>query len=163
MSKKRNDGWNPGNHRKLNGLFVAKPQEEIRPNETTGTTIIWSDSMEYECPPARVIHVRDSFWRPAAHNYVITSNMLMGPFFKYGEECEVSDDTEQWHKAKFKYYAPGIEKLVRVATMNGSYRSFKHIRKPVQPEIAITIKINGEDCKLSDISEETLLRLQREN
>ena len=88
---------------------------------------------------------------------VISDDMILGYAFEYGEEIEVGDISGEWNKHKFVSYIPGDEWPVN--TDCSHYRFGRPIRKP---EIEITIKINGEVSKLSDISEETLAKIRNQ-
>ena len=92
------------------------------------------------------------------------------PPLKEGDYILVSDDKKTWRKRKFihidfnnrvvvvdKYCADDFDNGRRYAAC--SYKYYKRIEE--EPEIEITVKINGKDAKLSDISAETLEKIKQ--
>jgi len=102
-------------------------------------------------------------------NFFLSDEMIAGYAFDWGEEIEVRDndrDEKDWRIRTFYGFIAGREysysaggPCLRYA--GGScWRYARPIRKP---DIKITVEINKKPAKLSEISEETLLRLRREN
>jgi hypothetical protein len=81
------------------------------------------------------------------------------PEFEAGEEVEISDCGDNWYKRIYLGYMDG-KHWYRSGTKHDSAYSWKYVRKIKQPEIAITVKINGKEAKLSDISEDTLKKIR---
>jgi hypothetical protein len=95
--------------------------------------------------------------------------------FKKGETVEVKDyEVGLWEKRIFLTDIEGANHpYICVAEDDEddfragdafSITPWKYIRKIENPDdIEITVKMNGEECKLSDISEETLLKIRENN
>jgi hypothetical protein len=58
--------------------------------------------------------------------------MLLGPYYEWGEEVEVSDGGEDWDPQRFLCYVPTPGRLHRVAVMddNGYCSYYRFVRKP---------------------------------
>lgn len=77
----------------------------------------------------------------------------------------VWDDNEKNAVERFVYVKEdesSTSYLWRVAGCGGAEGSgWKHAKPlPIQPTVEITVKINGKECTLKDISEETLLKIR---
>lgn len=96
------------------------------------------------------------------------------PPFKFGQMIEVCDQLyEIWREHRFLAYAPS-GKVITFDSSN-EYEKYEdkdefecyewnHARHiPVEPTIEITVKVNGKESKLSDISKETLLKIREKN
>lgn len=88
---------------------------------------------------------------------------FLEPEFEFGEEVEVSQNGNKWVKRTFVSLNPnnaGGDKHITVDA-DGYVSSWKFCRKiEEKPSIEITVKINGKEAKLSDISEDTLNKLR---
>ncbi len=105
--------------------------------------------------------------------FEICDDMILGYAFEYGEEIEISGDGKVWDKRVFLSYSPGS--ALPVSTVNPHYRAAIHqgdtvatqcfaFARPIQPDIIeITCKVNGKEQPLSYLSEETLLKIRRDN
>jgi hypothetical protein len=79
---------------------------------------------------------------------------------KIGEEAEFSDCGDRWCKGVFAgAFLSGENQIYR----NKDNFAWKNIRAIQKPNIKITVEINGKEANLSDISEETLIKLRNEN
>lgn len=102
-------------------------------------------------------------------NWHITDDMIAHNF-KYGEEIDVSDDGDHWTKRIFVGYIDGhshpfacVEGRLESKFLNREKfqtQEWCYARKVQKPEIEITVRINGKEAKLSDISEETLKKIR---
>jgi hypothetical protein len=94
-------------------------------------------------------------------NFFLSDEMIAGYAFDWGEEIEVRDndrDEKDWRIRTFYGFIAGREYSYSAGGF--CWRYARPIRKP---DIKITVEINQKPAKLSEISEETLLRLRREN
>lgn len=94
-----------------------------------------------------------------AWGWNVIDNMIAGYAFDYDEEAEFSDsvkDKKCWHKDIFCAFAP--EKDYPYVTKRSIFCYARPLKK--EPEIEITVKINGKEGKLSDVSEETLRNIK---
>jgi len=115
----------------------------------------WTHDMEGECPESRIIEVIDDLWE----GNDITPEMLYGPHFEWGDDCEVRDeDSHEWANRLFYSYTGRIDGYVIWAS-GFAWRQIRRITK--QPEIEITLKVNGETKPLSAISKKTLLEIRK--
>jgi len=91
------------------------------------------------------------------------------PPLKEGDEVEVSGYEDEYEKRIFLYEDANGRAVCFSDTQEDEYNnggeyvacSWKKWRRVPQPSVEITIKINGKDAKLSDISEETLKKLKQ--
>ena len=93
----------------------------------------------------------------------IHRNLKAMPHKDFGRACEVdgSDANPHWFLAPWGMYAVGKGTIFVDAQNTVRSRSKGKITfLDETPEIKITIEINGEQSSLSDISEETLLRIR---
>lgn len=126
------------------GKYVVKPWHilvsELREDEcddsVLGTKygVCYTKEMERNIPDSRIINIIDGKWcyMDVYGNHVnieVSSNILLGPYFKYGEDCEVSDDNKAWGTVAFHYYTPGC--MYALFTSQGAY---KYVRRPVKKE-----------------------------
>jgi hypothetical protein len=141
------------------GLYVVKPwklleeQYGLNENQNINCRITWTKRMEGELNDyGRVIKVTNNQW----NLWGISEDMLLGPYIPYGTEVEVSDYGEEWSRKTFVSYVHGSDYPVMAGVDGWKYvRLIDH-----EPSIEITVKINGKECKLSDISEETLRKIR---
>lgn len=99
---------------------------------------------------------------PDCRSCHITDEMILGHAFAWGEKIEVRDgDGQDWVRERFCAYLPG-RKLPVVCLRDDSNHARYWFARPIRkPEIELTCKINGELRPLSDISEETLLKIRK--
>ena len=97
---------------------------------------------------------------PDGKEWAIGDAMILGYAFEFGEEIEVSNNGRNWEPAKFSAYAPGHLRPVKTTQPPAGHKYARPIRKP---DIKITVEVNGKKSKLSDISEETLLKIRNTN
>ena len=81
------------------------------------------------------------------------------PEFEAGEEVEVRNPIGGWHKREYLGFMDGKHWCYQRYDEE-SATVWPQIRKVKQPEIDITVKINGKEAKLSDISEDTLKKIR---
>lgn len=151
-----------------NGKYFVKPWALMeRECWITDATYRWIKRMEAEIPKDRIINIIDDEWditTGMGSSFMITDEMLVGPAFEWGEEIEVSDDAKAWYESHyFMGIAPGGEYPYITTTDfddHKAWSSFRYARPVQKPRIEITVKINGKESKLSDISEETLLKIR---
>ena len=148
---------------KIDDRVVIKPDVLLGQSDTTLFTMEMVDILEGTDRVVTITRIRSEPEQYEAHFpnediFHIDKDDILGYAFEYGEEIEVKDDGMTWEEGDFRGYVPGTTRPV--ITDNGaSYQYARPIRKP---EIEITCKINGKDVSLSDISEETLLKLRKE-
>lgn len=102
---------------KLNGLYVVKPWdlmvEEywVNSNGSININPYFTDHMERNLDFGRVIDIEDGVWKsPDGVKWNISEDMLLGPYFKWGEKCLVrEDESEKWEVKLFVAYSPGHE------------------------------------------------------
>ena len=125
-----------------------------------------SEEIEKVLPPTRCVWVSSSSYAYAHPSFsgmitnalfICDKDMIASPAHTIGKEYEFSDDGRRWEKGKFGCHCIG--------NSENFYRDIDGViwemcREIKQPEIEITVKINGNECKLSDISEETLLKIR---
>ena len=122
----------------------------------------FTKQMEQDLPPTRCIYVKQSIWNTHKNAWCISEDMIETPAFKIGENVLVRDDNSQkWKEKIFNGYLYNDEYPFK--TLKSGYAQCKKDEQPKQPVIEITVKINNKECKLSDISEETLLKLRHTN
>lgn len=153
------------------GLMKEEYGLDYAGNIDTGTSFL--QTMETKLKGTdRVVVIRecrdgtgDYFTEPTL-NYSIPEECILGYAFEWGEEIEVSDDGNIWMPKVFVGYLPGnqcgpacaCDKVYEKGCLCVNSRKFaRPIRKP---EIEITVKINGKESTLKDISEETLLKIR---
>jgi len=93
--------------------------------------------------------------------YTIMDEHIAGYAFDYGEEIEVKQNSSciNWEKTKFLAFIPGT-----AYSYMGQNKVLYRTVRPIQPPtIEITVKVNGETKRLSEISEETLLKIRKEH
>jgi len=141
------------------GMYVVKTwdmlEKEYGLNEFGGIDIRpdFTVDMEREMPIHRNIKVKVDIW----NGWDISDDMILSEAFKPGEEIEVRDsEDERWIKYKFCGLVFG-NRSYPFHTNGGVYCFGRKIPKPT---IEITVKINGKESQLSDISEETLLKIR---
>ena len=116
--------------------------------------------MEGLLPPIRCIKVVDGEWIVYNKEYrrhvthYITPEMVASPAYTIGKEYEFSDDGIKWTN----YIYTGFDFDCNEHFTNGSV--YKYCREIKSETIEITVRINGKEAKLSDISNETLQKLK---
>jgi hypothetical protein len=85
----------------------------------------------------QVISVTDN--ECCAHNgkrWTVEDWMLLGPYYEWGEEVEVSDGGEYWNPYRFLCYVPIPGRSYKVAVMddNGCLSFYRYVRKPEKPK-----------------------------
>lgn len=141
------------------GYYVVKPWDvmlkQYGENEA-GITVPngFTNLMEKKLPKGRIILIENDAWKPC---YSVSEEMFLGPYIPYGTEVEVSDSPspKEWCRDFFVTYIPG--EFYSISTSLGAY---KYVRLIEEPEIKISIEINGQPAKLSDISDETLKKIK---
>ena len=115
--------------------------------------------METALPSTRCVKVIGGWW----HDWLILPNMIASPAFTVGKEYEYSDDGQNWEVFKFTGYdfTPPFHYCVDVGSVWVYCREVRPepVEKP-RTSIEVTVKMNGKECKLSDISEETWKKLR---
>lgn len=102
-------------------------------------------------------------WRKSSFH--IRRNLAAMPHDDFGRKCEVWNDDETDKevrtfnaKRETSYYP------YAVLDEKGYFSTWKHYRfLDETPDIKITVEINGEISSLSEISEETLLRIRNKS
>ena len=124
-----------------------------------------SKEIEDVLPPTRCVYVKDnkafahdSFYCAGNNMFDVTEDMIESPAYIIGKEYEFSDDEKEWVKDIYCGY--DFNETIMHNTINWSW---SHVRKIEEPEIEIKVKINGKEVKLSEISEETLLKIRQNN
>ena len=115
-------------------------------------------------PPTRCIYVNNNkamIHKSLSFNtlFDVTENMIESPAYVIGKEYEFSDDRKEWIKKEFGGYV--FEKHNCYNYTTPGYFYYKYIREIKKPDIEITVKINGNEVRLSEISEETLLKIRQ--
>ena len=122
-----------------------------------------SKEIEKILPPTRCVYVKDN--KAKIHkslSYVIfdvTEEMIESPAYVIGKEYEFSNDKKEWVKDIYIFY-------IGYDTDSGYLHQSRnnvwdYIREIKEPDIEINVKINGKEVKLSEISEETLLKIRQ--
>ena len=88
----------------------------------------------------------------------VTENMIESPPYVIGKEYEFSDNKKDWKRDVYIGY--NFNETIGHKTIHWSWL---YVREIKEPEIEINVKINGKDVKLSEISEETLLKIRQNN
>ena len=122
-----------------------------------------SKEIEEILPPTRCVYVKNNMVK--VHKslsytiFDITEDMIESQAFFTGKEYEFSDNKKDWVKDIYiSYIGFGFESGYFHQAYNSVY---EHIREIKEPDIEITVKINGKEVKLSEISEETLLKIRQ--
>jgi hypothetical protein len=122
-----------------------------------------SKEIEDVLPPTRCVYIMNNIARP--HNFYdeyvfnVTEEMIESPAYFIGKEYEFSDNKKKWVKDIYiSYIGFGFESGYFHQAYNSVY---EHIREIKEPDIEINVKINGKEVKLSEISEETLLKIRQ--
>ena len=89
----------------------------------------------------------------------VTKEMIESPAYFIGKEYKFSNDKKEWVKDIYIFY-------VGYDTDSGYLHQSRnnvwdYVREIKEPDIEITVKINGKEVKLSEISEETLLKIRQ--
>jgi len=122
-------------------------------NMSINTAASFLRRMEDTLPIHRHIDVKDDMWE----EWAISEDMILSPAFRPGEIIEIRDGEDHaWGFGTFAGYDFTDKWPIMV---NGMH--FKYGRKIPKPSIEITIIINGKESQLSDISEETLLKIRK--
>lgn len=145
-----------------NGTYVVKSWAQMKvefgltKDGNCKVSRVWTKPMEKECLIHRHIEVKNNQWK----HYNISDEMLLGPAFAIGAPVEVRDKNgEEWEEDLFEGYRFSVSTIHPVQTLTTVWRQ---VRAPQEPTIEITVKVNGTEKKLSDISEETLLKIREE-
>lgn len=118
------------------------------------------DMIEEILNPARMINVFGGLIGKF-RTIKITPDMIASKAYKVGETVWGRDSIyEKWIKDKFSCYDFSMNR--HYSCFDGLYRYCTNI-DPTKKEIEITVKVNGKDVKLSDISEETLLKIREQS
>ena len=115
----------------------------------------FSANMEENLPPTRCICIKDNIWK----TYTMADYMIEAEAFAVGDEVEVSDDGINWYKAKYTGFR--YKQEYRYLGNRSGSGAYKYCRRVQEPTIEISVKINGKEAKLSDISEETLAKIKQ--
>ena len=107
--------------------------------------------------------VQGGFFKGTGHleNYNISTDMILGYAFEYGDEIEVSDMGKAWYPKVFSSYDPAnLSLLVRATEVRCSDSSagWKYAR-PVQEEIIVKFFNRQSEDITESISEETKRKL----
>ena len=110
--------------------------------------------------------IRGELFKGTGHleNYNISTGMILGYAFEYGEEIEVSDDGEKWRSRTFSGYDPASQNEPVRGSLFGSVNitlGWKYAR-PVQKKIAVRIFDENNEDITESISEETKKKLLQE-
>lgn len=116
--------------------------------------------MEEHLHPTRCVEIKKGRSDFRGSSFQITPEMIEAPAFKVGEEVEARDsDDDAWGDYIFGGHVFRKESLFKFVTSGGA--NWKQCRRKPKSTIEITIKINGVEAKLSDISDETLAKIKR--
>jgi hypothetical protein len=126
----------------------------------------FNDDMEQGLPPTRCIEVVGQDWvgskvfrkYSTVFDYSISPGMVESPAFTIGKEYEFSDDGEEWLKRKYGGYVH--DNKYKYRGDDEGFRYCREIKQELDTTIEITVKINGKEAKLSDISDETLNKIK---
>ena len=117
-----------------------------------------------------VVEVGGAATKVSTTHWYNNERIIPAPAFETGEEVEAYDNTsKRWKKRIYLFSTPKWHYCVCAQDEHqykkGGKITYVHGWKKIQtlktPEIEITIKINGEEAKLSDISDETWNALKR--
>ena len=123
-----------------------------------------SKEIEEFLPPTRCIYVNNNkamIHKSLSFNtlFDVSEDMIESPAYVIGKEYEFSDNKKDWvrdiHDGFIGFYFDS-------GYIYQSRKSvWKYIREIKEPDIEITVKINGNEVRLSEISEETLLKIRQ--
>ena len=146
----------------------------ITGNEGCGVSCRWSKFMETSLKGTdRIITITEAYGGHYKGTHRLTSifesnsfcdEHIAGLAFDYGEEIEIKQNSSciHWVKERYVGFVNGSGVPYCTASPGATYcQSRKIVRKLQTPSIEITVKVNGEETKLSDISEETLLNIRK--
>ena len=145
--------------RKVENLILSKHIGNTYPLSgiVWGSTLTWTKNGSHQ------------FSLSSANDLFLTDCELQ-PEPKLGDLVEVTDDNDStWFKRIFICKTPGNNALAVLVDSESNFarsrifevKLWDHMR-PIQkqPEIEITVSINGKPAKLSDISDETLRKIK---
>ena len=126
-----------------------------------------SKEIEDVLPPTRCVYIKNKkakvhssfYYASTSVLFDVTEDMIESPAYVIGKEYEFSDNKKDWvrdiHDGFIGFYFDS-------GYIYQSRKSvWKYIREIKEPDIEINVKINGKEVKLSDISEETLLKIRQ--
>lgn len=135
---------------KCKGMFTHNMEKDLM-----GRNRIAKISSVYRAYYGIQLDGQEFEWR-----YIIFDDMIAGYAFDYGEKAEFSDDEGTWQILSFWGFAPGVY-YPYLAGSNAPLYGWRYARPlPKEPEIEITVKINGKEAKLSDIPDEILRKIK---
>lgn len=134
----------------------------------------WTNVAESRVPESRVIDVFSNHWEDFdGRKWSIVPEMLYGPYFDWGEECEVSDHGEVWAVAVFRGYAPSEpdDCMYIYATSDQGPYWYRYIRRPQKQQTShkeaaekyakqynTSWEQGKEICELGEISKAVAIR-----
>ena len=128
-----------------------------------------SKEIEDVLPPTRCVYIKNKkakvhssfYYASTSVLFDVTEDMIESPAYVIGKEYEFSDNKKDWVRDIYDGFI-GFD--FDSGYLHQSRKSvWEYIREIKEPDIEITVKINGNEVKLSDISEETLLKIRQNN
>lgn len=150
------------------GFYVVKPwklMEEqygkdgstpCRPN-IVGLTY-WTTTKEDTIGKGRVVEVKGGQMAGFPEGQAtLESYMVLGPYFEYGEECQVLSVNNRWIGATFLAYVPDKSgKCIKVRSSNdGPVFTYSFVRRKPKDVVEFTVKVNGREVDPETLSEES--------
>jgi hypothetical protein len=122
------------------GLYVRKPYKMlVEEYGANAVGVVLLEGLNFtpgmnELP--QVINVIDGYCAYNGTTWSIADWMLLGPYYEWGEEVEVSDSGEYWDTGRFLCYVPTPGGFPRVTVMddNGYWSFYVRVRKPEKPK-----------------------------
>jgi len=140
----------------------------LRTNGEIDTPIKWSFIREkWLSGTDRIVTIGNNLrgtHQLSSKEFFFCEEHIAGLAFDYGEEIEIKQNSSciHWVKERYVGFINGSGVPYCTASPGATYcQSRGIVRKLQTPSIEITVKVNGEETKLSDISEETLLNIRK--
>ena len=125
-----------------------------------------SEKIENLLPPTRCVYVKnnkamahDSFYCAGNNMFDVTEEMIQSSAYYIGKEYEFSDNKKDWRRDIYVVYT-GYDTDSGYPHQSQT-TVWDYVREIKEPDIEITVKIKGKEVKLSEISEETLLKVRQ--
>ena len=127
-----------------------------------------SKEIEDVLPPTRCVYIKNKkakvhssfYYASTSVLFDVSEDMIESPAYFIGKEYEFSDNKKDWNKDIYVGYI-GHDNTDLGYSHQSQNSVWDYVREIKEPDIEITVKINGNEVRLSEISEETLLKIRQ--